>query len=164
MLAPDPRFSEIDAMDGTTFELSVVDLLQVLGYEDVERIGGFEEGTDILATDEGERIAVQAQRQSTPVGISAVRALIEGMKRCGCTKGLVITNSFFTEQAIELADLCRIELWDRKVLSDLVEGEEPRLDRGVCAECGRPVVKGVVDYGGAVFCGAHEARAQRRAS
>ena len=161
---PDPRFAEIDAMDGSTFELSVVDLLQVLGYEDVERIGGFDEGADILATDEGERIAVQAKRHSTPVGISAVRRLIEGMKRCGCTKGLLITNSFFTEQAIELAEVCRIELWDRKVLSDLVEGEEPRLDRGVCAVCGRPAASGVADYGGAVFCRAHEARGQRRAS
>jgi restriction system protein len=103
VFAADPRFDEIDAMDGTAFELAIVDLLQVLGYDNVERIGGFEKGADILATEEGERIAVQVKRHSTAVGIGAVRQLIDGMKRYGCSRGLVITNSFFTEPAIECA-------------------------------------------------------------
>jgi HJR/Mrr/RecB family endonuclease len=134
VLAPDPRFHVIDAMNGTTSELAVVDLLEMLGYDDVERIGGFDKGADIVATDEGERIAVQVKRRSSAAGISAARQLIDGKKRYGCSRGLVITNNFFTEQAIECAQSWEIELWDRKVLSDFVEGEAPVVNRSVCAE------------------------------
>ena len=37
MLAPDPRFEQIDEMDGRDFEAAVVELLELLGYEDVKR-------------------------------------------------------------------------------------------------------------------------------
>jgi restriction endonuclease Mrr len=172
VLLPDPRFEEIDRMQGLAFELALVDLLELLGYEDVERVGGFDKGADILATDEGERIAVQAKRRSSSVGISAVRQLIDGRKRYGCARGLVITNSFFTEQAIECAREWEIELWDRKVLAEFVEGEAPEIDPSSCAECGKIVTKGVSDwclarpwrYGGAVFCRAHQARSARDAA
>jgi HJR/Mrr/RecB family endonuclease len=170
VLAADPRFEEIDAMEGKAFELAVVDLLQVLGYDDVERVGGFDKGADILATDEGERIAVQVKRHATAVGIGAVRQLIDGMKRYDCSRGLVITNSFFTEPAIECAQAWDIELWDRSVLSDFVEGDAPVVNRAICAECGRAVTQGVSDwclahpwrYGGAVYCRAHQRRRRRR--
>jgi hypothetical protein len=36
MLAPDPRFELIDAMDGRDFERTVADLLELLGYDEVE--------------------------------------------------------------------------------------------------------------------------------
>lgn len=172
MLVHDPRFAAIDAMDGRSFELAVVDLLQLLGYEDVERVGGFDKGADVLATFEGERIAVQVKRHSSAVRIGAVRQVIDGVKRYGCSRGLVVTNSFFTEQAIECAEVHGVELWDRKVLSDYVDGEAPQVDSSVCAECGRSVTKGVTNwclarpsrYGGAVFCRAHQARSKRRAA
>ena len=121
---------------------------------------------------EGERIAVQVKRHSSAVRIGAVRQVIDGVTRYGCSRGLVVTNSFFTEQAIECAGVHGVELWDRKVLSDFVDGEAPNVDSSVCAECGRSVTKGVTDwclarpsrYGGAVFCRAHQARSKRHAS
>ena len=169
MFAPDPRFEQIDAMDGRTFELALVDLLTLLGFEDVERIGGFDKGADIVARDEAGLVAVQAKRHSSAVGISAVRQLVDGVRRYGCSRGLLITNSFLTEQARECAEAWNIELWDRRVLSDFVEGDAPDVDPTVCAECGRAVTKGVADwclarpwrYGGAVFCRAHQARSRR---
>lgn len=172
MLAHDPRFSAIDSMDGTSFELAVVELLGLLGFEDVERIRGFDKGADVLATYEGERVAVQVKRRSSAVRIGAVRQVLDGLKRYGCSRGLVITNSFFTKQARECAEFHGIDLWDRKVLSDFVDGEAPVVVSSVCAECGRPVTKGVSDwclarpwrYGGAVFCRTHQARSRRQAS
>jgi hypothetical protein len=98
VLLPDPRFDEIDGMDGLAFELALVDLLELREWE--------------------------------------------------------------------------IELWDRKVLAEFVEGEAPAVDPSVCAECGKTVTKGVSDwclarpwrYGGAVFCRAHQARSARAAA
>lgn len=116
-------------MDGKTFELAVVDLLQVLGYDDVQRIGGLDEGAGILAVEAGEQIAVQARRCSLAVGVGAIRQLLDGMNRHGCSRGLAITNGVFTEQAIEYASASGVELWDRTVLGELVEAQPPREDR-----------------------------------
>jgi restriction system protein len=130
VLAHDPQFSELDAMDPLAFELAVVDLLQVLGFEDVERLGESSNGARILAMEEGERIGVQVRRQSSPVGAGVVRELVDGMKEHDCARGLVITNSHFSPQAVECAETSGIELWDRKVLAELVEGEAPRAHQG----------------------------------
>ncbi len=169
MLAPDPRFVEIDEMDGTAFELALVELFEILGYDDVERIGGYDKGADIVIVKEGERTAVQAKRHSSGVRIDAVRQLVDGMRRYNCPRGLVVTNSFFTEPAVECAEAWGIDLWDRSMLSRFLEGDAPDVDQTVCAECGRSVTSGVTDwcvsrparYGGNVYCRAHQARSRR---
>jgi restriction system protein len=93
VLAPDPRFVVLDAMDGAEFERAIAELFELLGYE-VELIGGFDKGADLVITRDGERTGVQAKRYSTAVPIDAVRQLIDGMRRYECTRGLVVTNSF----------------------------------------------------------------------
>jgi len=171
MFAPDPRFAEIDEMDGHAFEAALAELFVLLGYDEVTRIGGFDKGADIVVVRDRERIAVQAKRQRTAVRIGAVRQVIDGMRRYGCTRGLVVTNSFFTEPAIECAREWGIELWDRRVLANFIEGPAPALDPSVCAECGRAVTQGVMNwclerparFGGNVYCRAHQARTRRRA-
>jgi predicted RecB family endonuclease len=171
VLMSDPRFAQIDAMDGVSFEHAILELLRRGGYEELERIGGYDKGADIVGTYDGERVAVQVKRHSSAVRIDAVRQVLDGMTRYGCSRGLVVTNSFFTEPAIECANVHGIELWDRRDLSEFVDGEAPDVDVTVCAECGRGVTKGVTEwclarpsrYGGAVFCRAHQARRNRSA-
>jgi hypothetical protein len=169
MLAPDPRFTEIDGLDGAAFEAALAQLFELLGY-DVEHIGGFDKGADLILTQDGLRTAVQAKRWSTGVGIEAVRQLLDGMKRYTCDNGIVVTNSFFTEPAVECAGFHGIGLWDRWKLAEFVDGEPPNVDRTVCAECGARVTKGTTDwcishparYDGNVFCRKHQTRSQRR--
>ena len=43
------------------------------------------------------------------------------MKKYNCEKGIVITNNFFTSQAIKESKICDIELWDRNKLSYLIQ-------------------------------------------
>lgn len=170
MLAPDPRFERIDGLDGREFESAVVDLLQLLGFEQVEHIGGFDKGADIVAVRDGVRTAVQVKRWSTAVDLKSVRQLVDGTHRYGCTAGLLVTNSFLTEPALECAEAWNIEVWDRHTLADFLDGEAPEIDTSVCAECSRPVSGGVTAwclshpgrYGGLVYCMKHQARSQRR--
>jgi hypothetical protein len=170
MLAPDPRFEQIDAMDGLEFEAAVAGLLRLLEFEQVQRIGGFDKGADIVAVRDGQRIAVQAKRWSTPVNLNAVRQLVDGVRQYNCTRGLLVTNSFLTTPAIECAETWDIEVWDRRRLADFLDGDPPEVDTTVCAECGKQVSKGTTDwclarpsrYGGFVYCRKHQARSQRR--
>jgi hypothetical protein len=170
MLAPDPRFARLDAMSGPDFELALVELFELLGYQ-VDRIGGFDKGADLVIQKDGERVAVQAKRCAGSVGIVAVRQLVDGMKSYGCSRGLVVTNSYFTEQAIECAERWDVDLWDRPQLAQYVDGEAPKVDTTICAECGASVTAGTTKwcverpgrYGGNVYCRRHQSKSQRSA-
>jgi hypothetical protein len=172
MLAPDPRFDQIDAMEGREFERAVADLLKLLEFDQVEQTPFFDKGADIVAVKGGVRTAVQVKRWSNPVGVDAVRQLIDGQKQYECDRGLLVTNSFLTEEALRSAKTWNIEVWDRRKLADYVPGDPPAVDTGVCAHCGRPVSIGVTKwclshpgrYGGFVYCPAHQKRASRTAS
>jgi hypothetical protein len=169
MLAPDPRFAVIDGLNGKEFELALVELFEGLGYDDVERIGGFDKGADLILTDGAERVAVQAKRSSSAVGIAAVRQLLDGRSRYGCTRALLVTNNYFTAQATECAQFYDITLWDRRKLAEFLDGESPEIDTSVCADCGVMISPGVREwclrypqrYGGAVYCMKHQRRFRR---
>lgn len=156
-------------MSGPEFERAVGELFELLGY-DVSVIGGFDKGADLVLTKDGERTAVQAKRYSSAVGIAAVRQLIDGIKRYDCSRGLVVTNSFFTDQAVECAEAWDIDLWDRRELAQYVAGEAPIVDTSVCAECGKAVSAGVTAwclerparYGGNVYCPGHQRKSRRK--
>jgi HJR/Mrr/RecB family endonuclease len=100
MLPADPRFEEIDRMTAPEFEAAVVALLELGGYDNVVRSGGFKgQGVDLIAHADGVHTAVQTTRSAHPVGVAAVRALIDGRKRLGCEQALAVTNNFFWPEA-----------------------------------------------------------------
>ncbi len=77
-------------------------------------------GIDITYQDNGVKYAVQVKWYRGKVGVSAVYQATGGMKYYGCDKAVVVTNSFFTAKAKELAKKTGIILVDREVLVDLV--------------------------------------------
>jgi hypothetical protein len=166
MLAPDPRFGVIDSMDGFAFEEAVAELLELLGAEDVKRMPRFDRGADIVAVRDGVRTAVQVKRWTNAVDVAAVRQLVDGMRHYDCPAGLLVTNSFLTERALDSARAWDIEVWDRAALAEYLDGEAPAIDPNLCAECGMRVSPGVRDwclahpgrYGGSVFCRVHQRR------
>jgi hypothetical protein len=172
MLAPDPRFEQIDGMDGREFEVQVAELLELLGYEGVEQTSYYDKGADIIASKDGLRVAVQVKRWSHPVDQKSVLQLVNGVRQYECDRGLLVTNSYLTEPAVRTANTWAIEVWDRKKLAEYAEGEPAHLDKSVCAHCGRTVTPGVTKwclshpgrYGGFVYCPAHQKRASRTAS
>ncbi len=113
---------EIDIMAPTDFELYITNLFSRLGYKSqhVGHTGDF--GVDITAEREGKKIAIQAKRYGykNKVGEDAVREAFAGINMYGCTKAMVVTNSFFTPKAIKLAKSDNVELWDRYALSNSI--------------------------------------------
>jgi HJR/Mrr/RecB family endonuclease len=114
----DRTLQEIDNMTGAEFEEFVAAVIRGNGYEVIEMTkttGDF--GADIIASKNGENIAVQCKRYAKPVGVKAVQEAISAMKHYDCDSCLVVTNSRFTKQAMELAnDNEVVGLWDRNFL------------------------------------------------
>lgn len=106
--------------DGYMFEEDIAYLLKCLGYTNVEvtpPTGDF--GVDILAEKNGISYAIQCKKYSGRVGVDAVQQVLAGKGYYKSDIGVVVTNSYFTQQAIELAKAVNIELWDNDKLNEL---------------------------------------------
>lgn len=111
----------IDEMDGYDFEKLVAVLLQKSGAEIIEitkKSGDY--GADIIIKQGNERIAVQCKRQASNVGVKAVQEAKASESYYNANRSAVITNSYFTRQAISLADENNVILWDRETLESLI--------------------------------------------
>ncbi len=111
---------EIDRMDGIDFEHYLAVHFRKKGYSVTVTPPEHDYGVDLILKKGREKIAVQAKRynfsRNYNVTYRAVQEVAAGMKYYGCNKGMVVTNSTFTKQAIELARANNIEMWDRKKL------------------------------------------------
>jgi restriction system protein len=110
--------SEVDQMDGRTFEQFLVTLFRRLGYavEHTGRRGDF--GADLVIAKRGKRTVVQAKRSARRVGVKAVQEVATAKAPYRCTGALVVTNSRFSPQARTLASANDVVLWDRDALID----------------------------------------------
>jgi HJR/Mrr/RecB family endonuclease len=93
----------VDEMTGWEFERWLEAFFLRLGFQ-VERTpyrGDY--GADFVLTWSGVRIAVQAKRTSRLVGVQAVQQVVAARAFYGCEQSMVVTNSYFTEQAMLLA-------------------------------------------------------------
>jgi HJR/Mrr/RecB family endonuclease len=109
----------IDSMDGYMFEEFLLELLKYQGYRGHLTPKTDDYGADLVLKKDGRKIVVQAKRWKRAVGLEAVQQIIGAIKFYGANKGIVITNSSFTENAYKLANMNGIELWDRKELFNL---------------------------------------------
>jgi restriction system protein len=129
------------------FETVVLDLLHRMGYgasrADLQRVGGTGDGgiDGIISLDKLglEKVYVQAKRWQQPVGRPEVQAFYGALAGQRSSKGVFLTTSGFTSQAIEFArSVERVVLVDGARLADLMIDHEvdvtlrpvrvPRLD------------------------------------
>jgi restriction system protein len=110
------------------------------------------------------------------VGVKAIQEAVASKGYYECEKAMVVTNSYFTNQAKDLARRNGVDLWDRKILvRELLkikhEGAEvaslagvPPGDMSKCFKCGVEVSPKVRQYcldhserfGSKVFCFKHQ--------
>lgn len=107
------KLSEIDKMDGTEFEHYLAAHFRKLGY-DVTEVGGANDyGADLILRKRGKTTVVQAKRYKGHVSNTAVQEIHGARTFYKANAAMVITNSYFTKNAIALADACDVILWDR---------------------------------------------------
>jgi restriction system protein len=107
---------DIDKFGGETFEQYLQILFGKLGYR-VERTqfrGDY--GGDLVLRKDGVRTVVQAKRSTKSVGVKAVQEAVAAKGYYDCAEAMVVTNSYYTEQATHLARKNRVTLWDRDML------------------------------------------------
>jgi len=151
--------NEIDKMDGKTFEKYLEVLFNKLGYK-VERtryIGDY--GADLVVKKEGIKTVIQAKRYKNKVNIKAIQEAVAAMGHYQCEKAMVVTNSFYTKQAIELARSNRVELWDRKHLVKAllsIKGKpeaQTNLEASATTDTIEPTLQHEVDNDKCIICG-----------
>lgn len=115
---------DVDRFDGFAFEDFVKKLLERNGFTDVEvtKKSG-DQGGDIIASKDEQKFIIQAKRYSIDRKVSndAVQEVKSAIAYYECDLGAVITNSFFTPSAKELASVNNIILWDRIEVSKFLE-------------------------------------------
>ena len=73
-------------------------------------------GADLVTTNNGAKMVIQAKWYNNKVGIKAVKEAVASKGYYNCDKAMVVTNSYFTNKAKTLASRNKVELWDRKIL------------------------------------------------
>lgn len=104
---------KIAEMDGVMFEDCCLEHFKKLGYTALPTATSGDYGADIVLKKHGEIIVVQCKRYRGKVGIAAVQEVIGAKGYYKANKAMVITNSYYTPNAIFLAKANEVELWDR---------------------------------------------------
>ncbi|MEK3992650.1 restriction endonuclease [Robertmurraya sp. FSL R5-0851] len=111
--------NEIDEMTGVEFEHYLSILLKKYGYQVRITPGSNDFGADLIL-EGSERVVVQAKRYKRKVGIKAVQEINSARTYYKAKEAWVITNNYFSSQAMELADSTGVKLFDRNELVNLI--------------------------------------------
>lgn len=112
----------IDTMKGIEFEEYSAFLLLQSGFDKVkvtQQCG--DQGIDVIAIKDATKYGIQCKRWKKNVGNKAIQEVYAGTGYYKLDKAIVLTNSYFTLSAKELAKQLDVELWDRDKLIELLE-------------------------------------------
>ena len=130
----------VDAMSGYDFEDFLAKLLTTIGYDvQVTKRSG-DQGADLFAEKFGKKIVIQAKNYSENVGNSAVQQVLAAKTFYSCEQAMVMTNSYFTPSAKDLAQSAGVRLVDRRELQKYIdEYNRTILDRAAREQDTQPV-------------------------
>lgn len=108
--------SKIDRMSGEEFEYYLKLKFRKLGYKvEITPVTG-DYGADLFCFNKNETIVVQAKRYEGNVGTAAVQEIVGAREYYEADSCIVITNSYFTVNAYNLAEANEVVLIDRDEL------------------------------------------------
>jgi HJR/Mrr/RecB family endonuclease len=109
---------KFDGLDGLDFEIALDYMFQELGYSVIRTKSSGDQGVDLVLEDKKAKIAIQTKRYavSNYVSNTAVQEVLAGAIFYNCPEKWVITTSFFTSSAIQLARATNVILYDRNGL------------------------------------------------
>ena len=113
----------VDCLSEKEFEFFVKWLFEELGYEIHPEKHPAHLGVDLVATKDGETIAIQARRYPKTCLVSEAIVLIsqEAKQIHGCQESIVLVTAYFTQQAIADAQKSSVELWDRDTVTSKID-------------------------------------------
>jgi restriction system protein len=108
-------------LSGSEFEKLLYRLFEAMGYK-VQPIGrSGDQGGDLIANKDGERVLIQAKcYRDWSTGNAAVQQVVAAIKYYDCNKAMVVTTSRFTAEAIVLAKVNNTELIPKERLQELL--------------------------------------------
>lgn len=117
----EPRKFAILSKDGSEFEKLLYRLFSAMGYK-AQVIGrSGDQGGDLIANKNGERILIQAKcYRDWSTGNAAVQQVVAALKYYDCNKAMVVTTSHFTAEAMALAKANNTELISKERLQELL--------------------------------------------
>jgi restriction system protein len=80
-----------------------------------------DQGADLVVEKAGIKYVIQAKRYTGNVGNDAIQQIVASINHYKADKGVVVTNSTYTNSAIALAKSNKIELLDRSKLKEMIE-------------------------------------------
>lgn len=111
--------SRIDKMSGEEFEVYLKTFFEKKGYTVELTPLSNDYGADLVCSKKEEVIVVQAKRYEGNVGNSAVQEIVAAKEYYEADRCIVVTNSYFTKNAVGLAEANDVELWDRDVVRNM---------------------------------------------
>ena len=101
------------------YEYYCASILRENGWDAKITKGSGDHGVDVIAKSDGLVLAIQCKLYSSNVGNAAIQEVVTGMKFWGAKIPIVVTNSNYTKQAIEIARVHRVYLLHHGDLNNL---------------------------------------------
>jgi len=99
-------------LDARQFEFEITNLFRRKGYKSFATRVTRDDGVDVFASNEDEKVIIQCKRWKRPVGRDKVDELAGVQKRHSANRAILATTSTFSEDAKRAARENHIELWD----------------------------------------------------
>jgi restriction system protein len=99
-------------MSGPQFEAFVAEILRARGYQATVLGGSGDQGVDVIAARNDQRIAIQCKNYAKPVNNRPVQEVYAGARHHGCNKAAVVAPMGFTKGAFALARSVEVDLYD----------------------------------------------------
>lgn len=99
-------------MSGGQFEIFVADLFRAMGYQANVLGGSGDQGVDIIALVDNQRVAVQCKNYKKAVGNKPVQEVYAGARHHRCASAWVVAPRGYTKGAFELAGSVGVLLFD----------------------------------------------------
>lgn len=114
------ELKNIDNLTGFEFEEYLKLLFKKMGYKAKNTSLSHDQGADLIIERFGETIVVQAKRYTDKVSNKAIQEVVASIAHYQAQRGIVVTNSEFTDSAIKLAETNNVRLVDRYQLDNLI--------------------------------------------
>lgn len=135
--------SMVGSSSGAHLEILVADLLRAMGHEARVLGGSGDQGVDVIAGYQGERVAVQCKNYKRRVGNKPIQEVYAGARHHGCQQAWVVAPAGYTKGAEQLARSTGVQLFEkdhlRRWIGQVDKAEKIRAgEQGERTETARP--------------------------